>query len=616
MSISRTASQIKKDMLEWAKTHLETRAADEWGYDMIDADPLVNLMIDACASEAKSVYDSILETDDRIQERILRYLIPEAFQIPLPAIAVAKILPTVKQLILDKTTELKLYLDKELYYFSPIFDTTLLDASIRYIAFNERIIDTQSKSIDSLPDCRLSKLFLVIESKYKLDNLNDVQLYFDFAGATAENQVLLSGLKNSKWYFNGNAVNYSFGFADYSPSLSELFSSDSHLIEKVKTRFSSNFYTINDKEVNFENRANPSSFFLQWLKNFGISTFNFSANTDKLPVYYNFLQIDLPYPVTLTNPTKNFISGINYFPIANRKLIKKSDHETYFSNSFGVEIIPLQPDQGRFCGIHSVVDLKTGNEIQPEMISKLFKKDSSEIKYSLRYAGTGRLDNLNTWQRLSYMLSVFRKEQMEQKSIENLGLKLSLEEIHEVLGRRITKELNLDWVEGASIPVYLIVNLARNKKLDSEIKYWTTVGESANNISIGTKLYIIPAMPGVDAENIFLVTPTNGGKLTITSSEQNRKIQDTLFRKERISTVNDIKSLCRSKLGDQLIDIQIKPIFEPILDSDQAGIKRAFAINLTVHNPEDQNCILIKNEIQWNLEEKTMGIVSYKVILN
>ena len=88
MDISRTASQIKKDMLRagqdpfWRHARLTNR-----GYDMIDADPLVNLLIDACASEAKSVYDGILETDDRIQERILRYLIMEAFQIPLPAMS-------------------------------------------------------------------------------------------------------------------------------------------------------------------------------------------------------------------------------------------------------------------------------------------------------------------------------------------------------------------------------------------------------------------------------------------------------------------------------------------------------------------------------------------------
>ena len=49
------------------------------------------------------------------------------------------------------------------------------------------------------------------------------------------------------------------------------------------------------------------------------------------------------------------------------------------------------------------------------------------------------------------------------KNPSKISLKLSLEEIHEVLGRRITKELNQDWVEGASIPVYLIVNLAKNK---------------------------------------------------------------------------------------------------------------------------------------------------------
>ena len=41
---------------------------------------------------------------------------------------------------------------------------------------------------------------MVIESKDKLDSLDDVQFYFDFIGVAAENQVFLSALKNSKWY--------------------------------------------------------------------------------------------------------------------------------------------------------------------------------------------------------------------------------------------------------------------------------------------------------------------------------------------------------------------------------------------------------------------------------
>ena len=49
----RTPPQIKRDMLQWAKDHLYTRASDEWEYEAVEADPLVHLLVGACASEAK-----------------------------------------------------------------------------------------------------------------------------------------------------------------------------------------------------------------------------------------------------------------------------------------------------------------------------------------------------------------------------------------------------------------------------------------------------------------------------------------------------------------------------------------------------------------------------------
>ena len=86
----RTPPHIKRDMLHWAKDHLYTRASDEWAYEAIEADPLVHLLVGACASEAQLVYDNIQETEDRLLQRLLRYLLPEAFHLPQPTVAVAK----------------------------------------------------------------------------------------------------------------------------------------------------------------------------------------------------------------------------------------------------------------------------------------------------------------------------------------------------------------------------------------------------------------------------------------------------------------------------------------------------------------------------------------------
>ena len=598
-------------MLEWAKTNLQIRASDEWNYDIIDADPLINLLIEACASEAKLAYDAIQESDDRVFNRILRYLIPEAFQFPRPSIAIMKAQPSVSSVIILPEQSFKVTSGSNIFSFTPLWETKLIGAKVRYIALNENILDLQKAQPFSFNEIKLSRILLGLEFNPEISDINTIQLYFDWAEIHTK-YIFLNALSNAQWYCNGEPVISLTGIQSQDNTISEQFSSDLYLKNKVKGQYRLNFHSIQCNEDLLPIDDSPKKILNNWLLNFGIkneySVPSIKGESNK----YIWIQIDLSLPITLVDTSRYLTIGLNHFPIVNRALIRKSDHETYFSDSFGVEIINLKPYKGLFCGIHSVTNLKNNETIQPEMISRLFKDDTNQIKYSLRYSGVGRSDNLNTWQRFSYLLSLFRQEHLEQKSIENLGIKLSLEEIHELLGKRISNKVDQSWDETGTTDVYIIIKLGNIKKLDTEIKYWTTDGDLANQISAGTSLYLEPAVPGIDSIGMQLVTETRDGKNSISASTQTAMIQDAIFRKNRIVTVDDIKRLCRLKLGDKITDIQIKPFFSSI-GGVSIEFKRIIGVNIKVLDINDRFCHQVAQEIEWILHEESTGTIPYKV---
>ena len=120
-------------MLEWAKDNLYIRTSDEWSYDTIDADPLVHLLIGACASEAKEVYENIQESDDRLLQRLLHYLLPESFHLPFPAVALAKAKARTPVCTIPNTQSLVFADEEKKLTFTPLFDTKLINANIRFI---------------------------------------------------------------------------------------------------------------------------------------------------------------------------------------------------------------------------------------------------------------------------------------------------------------------------------------------------------------------------------------------------------------------------------------------------------------------------------------------------
>jgi hypothetical protein len=626
--MQRTTSHIQRDMLEWAKHHLYARATDEWGYDALEADPLVHLLVGACASEAKEVYGAIQSTEDRLFERLLRYLLPSAYHLPVPAVGIAQAKAKASLFTLPETQHLQYKEDGQAFTFTPVFPTTLVNGRVRFIG-----TDTNVLELEATPTAgqflaaanqkeSVSRFLIGIETTQPLTTLENVAFYLDWKGDDLEKRQLLQAFSNSTWHWNEVNLQRQNGFLrPQDTHWQDSLDAEKQLQWRVHAQYHRHFQLLSAATKPMPVEISVKDMLQSWLNNFVFSAGKGNGTTEKWnTVKGNFiwLRVQLPYAISLTDVERNLTLSINHFPVVNRTLMEKDDNDTFFTRSIGMEIVQIQAKKGLFQGIKSVVNQITNKPIVSMPLAQL-AKDKRQAAYFIRMDGTGRNDEFNSWQRMEHMLGLFRQEHRQREVAERLGDKMSLEELHEVIGDRILKSEAArpvgDTQTPAAPPVYLFVQPGElSQQLRLKITYWITDGEAANHLKEGSKLNPEQVLAGLEPQSMRLVTTSNGAKNRRSTLEQGQVLQDTLFRRGRIVTAQDIKSLCYLKMGDQLIDVQLKPFFE--VDRTPGvggGYQRALDVRLKVKDSTDTAIQLIAQEIEWSLQENSIGSIPYKV---
>ena len=99
-------------------------------------------------------------------------------------------------------------------------------------------------------------------------------------------------------------------------------------------------------------------------------------------------------------------------------------------------------------------------------------------------------------------------------------------------------------------------------------------------------------------------------------AEQVQAVQDTLFRRDRIVSQEDIKSLCRQRMGVYFKQVVFERLFETDPDPLNGGIRRVVKVVLKVENPNDPYLEQLSQEIEWEINEKGVGTMPYRVFLS
>ncbi|WP_421941953.1 hypothetical protein [Pedobacter sp.] len=536
-------------------------AEDFWNIkDSNEFDPLVKLIIEALSNELFNVSNDVKNLENRIFDKISRILAPGHLTSALPAHAIVYAKPVEKEEILSPFTQF--YFKKNIQvpdddkgrnkkvdvFFSPLHHVKLKKIELSYIATGHTIqkIEQLNKlqHFTAIGAARLPEntLYIGLTGLNNRMDLNRLNFFFDWKNyAVPENAYDLLSL--SKWDFQGNAIPvYTERFMDEPQSGAQqgVFQHKQllNLIKADVLQFYNNrFLTLGDlNDFNIlEQERWPEAF---------TSVFQ-QANLNQLGEV-KWLKVTFPAAITADMLSELHIA-INAFPVVNKKLSQVKHRLKTMNN-----VIPVKTeDLEQMLAVESLRDNRGKRYNEIPYTNENEKGDGS---FSVRYGGTERFDTRNAKELMDYLFELLRDEKASFSAYGPDFLSTVLRSL----------EQNIALIEQKSrsalkaikdLPSYIIL-----KPLDDAdivfLDIWVTQAEDANKISAGNRLAVYDYQK-LNADGIFLLTPTLGGRSKLNATNSVQAYKYGLTTADRVITKADVLNFCKYELGEKALFITL-----------------------------------------------------------
>ncbi len=584
--------------------------ARAWGYqesemDTEAFDPLVSLLIGACALEFEKINQEMYASRERILERLISTLTPGVLTGPVPAHGVihirpvqaeGKVLPAYKMYIKKKIDKS----EKELY-FSVIDPCRLVDGAVRYIAAGNRILRVDnlpfreavaqsSSRTETLPS---NEAWIGLELNNDVQTLAGISFFFNWKNEP-KLKTWLQQLPFTRWYLGNNELNFEMGLPSIKDALGnnsqpapfeQEYSPTYHVSSQVSQVYRPHFITLKgfcgQKTISLP--ANRENYPLQFEEVFPL--------TDLAKIEERLLWLKVQFPQFVpTEVLANMECYTNCCPVLNRRPYLKTDRLADFINT-----IPLNCEE-YFFDIDRVYNEKDLNYHH----SPLADIRSLEAgHFTLRTKGISKIDTRSTSQILNRVLDVLRDEtaafSMFQSGFLNQKIKTLKQEISD-----LEQQVKESVVPLEETPYLIIKPNKREKSREATVEFWSTDGDKANGIPSGATLDLFQNK-GFQRESLRFVTHTSGGRNRKTDSENFFEFKKALVTRNRVVTHEDIKTFCHAHFGPQLGDISISKKYKVSSRPDEGMVR---VIEVAVKQAEVQRVM----EEEWiascrNLEE-------------
>jgi Type VI secretion system, TssF len=577
------------------KESMMQSAAKMWGLSETDNeasfDPLVGLLMGACATELEKINGEIENSRTRVLERLVQLLSPEALTGVLPAHAIAYALPA--EQIGYTNAEDQFYTStrftalhegehaayKEIY-FSPISNFKLHKAIIKYKAVGNKIIQAEGSSNNiqqivasnnlSLPS---NEIWLGIDTK--TINVNGLRFYFDVI-QQSQKKLFFNQLPKAEWYADNEKINNTLGYsikkneANYF-DIDAVLNRDISATEKIENHihefYEQQFITLQDEqnniEKNYKSKAVPQS-----LKNI------FDEKELIKIEAQNFFWVCIKFPENIHNIILEDINiNINCFPVVNRHL-----YDINFRIKEFVNIIPLLSEEN-FLDIYSIAD-QQGNQLHLLNNNEAADDDCSIL---LRYGGVGRFDDREAAETVDKLIHLLREETAAFSILGNDFLQSEMTTLQQTINK-LEQQITNKQLLKSSTPYLIINNKQKDTRQSVYVKYWASNGASANLIKAGTALSVYSSSQ-FESGTSMLITNTQGGRNKLNDTEKVLAYKSALLSKQKLVTTEDIKAFCKLRLAITTAAIEIKKGFS-VLPAQTHGLVRTLDIIIVLQQKE------------------------------
>ena len=603
------------------KSRMIRNAAQIWGFKEPQSessfDPLVSLLLGACAYELEKISSEINNTESRIIERLVKILTPQPITGPQPAYAVAyarpekngaRVLPDNQFFVEVKVSDrYEKKVEEKQVFFSPTGVFRLTDARVRYLAANRRIyeiVDDQYRDIvtDKLKTpIPQASLFVGVETN---ESPAELTFFFDVISEHLK-QPFFHDLESCRWKTGKIDVNPSSGIRD-----------DHHQDHDVNYLIDREF-DLSSKISNHINRYFRQQFVTLCLKDMNDLPGNGIGSVpevlsqsvpekDKSAIDENIIWFELQFPKPLSDELlENLTCSLNCFPVINRR-----KNEFTGSTREIINIIPLHTDDF-FFDLKRVIN-SNGEQYK---ISQFTSRDEiSKGSALLRSDGVGRFDTRSAMEYLDYLLELMKEESAAFNVIGSDMISSNLRELNQTIARLEKKIEDVRLEKGDT--AYLMLKPQDGDK-QVFIEFWSTNCTHANNIKAGSFLNVYRA-DDVDYNSSRLMTTTTGGREKPSTEDRINTYRRHLQSGDRIVTPEDIKALCFEHFGEYVSQVNVTKGIEKGSNRSE-GFMRTIDICLFIKKgydltPTEQNTV--RQELQVLLAERSANMFPFKIFFS
>ncbi|MBL7795253.1 MAG: type VI secretion system baseplate subunit TssF [Saprospiraceae bacterium] len=616
------------DTREEIRSRMLRDVARIWGYQETEMDekafdPVVGLLIGACASEFERLQQEMGNSRQRVLEQLATTLTPEVLMTPTPAHAVLHvralepetfILPT-HQVYYSKTVG---DADKEIY-FSTAEPYRLVNGCVRYVAAGGKVFDVQSDmprrekvlESDTFRKNRPAPTFWIgLELDARITALNGISFFFNWKN-DPRLRSFLRQLPYCRWYIGARELATETGVRPQYPpqarensgAFTDDFSPAQRTRRRVQAYYQPHFITLRGS-------ATGDEFALENLKkNYPEEFESLFPHEDLLDLKEKVLWLRVEFPEYF--PVEALVNTeclINCVPVLNKQF-----HSENYRLPELINILPLHCDDF-FFDVHRVVN----EQDIPYAAHPLANLRNLETgTYTLRTRGAGKMDSRAASQHLYHLLDLLRDESAAFAAYDLNTMNEKIRNLNKEIAALEQQVREAD-IQREEVP-YLVVKPPKGARNPSAVvEFWSTTGELANDIPSGLKLDMY-ATRGFDRNSILLVMPTTGGSNRKSASVAFYEFKKSLTTRDRIVSKEDIKTFCFAAFGKRLEQVFIQKGLH-ISDLPHEGMVRTLdvilqpAATLTPQDMQDWNALCF--ELETELNEKSSGLLPIRVLTN
>lgn len=609
---------------ERIKDRVLKRAAQVWGYADSELetsfDPVVALLLEACAYELEKLSSELDNSHTRVVERLLEIMSPISNSGPIPARAIIHATPiennhktSLEHQFFCKKSTPNIYdpinpIVKDIY-FGPSIQCTLTTNELEYVAFGNTIFSVSQfgrKDVFTKSDKNLkpATMWWGIQCKEVAGVLQRLMLYSEVR-SNRHGEAFYHYLQQSKLFLGDREIKFSGGYNTESPDLDI-----ESIVTKNYNRINQIYSEVNkfykDKFIHLEEdiQITPDTISLP-------EEFSQVFHSEKLNELKNIIWLRVEFPEIVINEILENVSfSTNCFPVINKHLLKASEAIDEFIN-----YIPLITND-HFLDLENITDVIGQN---------YHLKDFSEGNLStgdatLRNNGVVRFDERNASELIQYLLEMLKDESASFSVLGGDFIKNILEQLNQLIATLEQQAKEKSFLK-SNFPYVIIKPQPDSKQSGNDalsVTFWSTCGEDANNVKQGTRL---TQFSGTDfiTTSPYMVTASVGGKTRLSTQEKILSYREALLTHDRIVTFADIKAFCFNHLKHAVVSVEIKKGTKK-----DASLKTGFVRTIDIYitpNP-DMNPPLTKSEWDYlednllqKLNELSNSIYPYRFII-